>query len=162
MTNARRATAATRRTGQRGVRERATARAAVPRLNLDEAFLALLIGAMHANQHMSREEAARAHHIVWSMKRFRRKSGETVGRLLDATRTLVEQHGASAVVTEAARVIPPRFRSAAFALSADLILADGKIERAERQFLDRLAGQLGLDRATRDAVLNTMRIKNSA
>ena len=161
MTNARRTTATTRRI-PRSAPARAAARAAVPRLNLDEAFLALLIGAMHANQHMSREEAARAHHLVWSMKRFRRKSGETVGRLLDATRSLVEQHGAPAVVTEAARVIPARFRSAAFALSADLILADGKIERTERQFLDRLAGQLGLDRATRDTVLDAMLIKNSA
>jgi hypothetical protein len=43
--------------------------------------LALFIGAMDANRHVAREELARAHHLIWSTNRFRRKSGETVGRL---------------------------------------------------------------------------------
>lgn len=50
------------------------------RLSLDEAFIALLIGAMDANGRVSRDELARAHHLIWSMKRYRRKSGEHVGR----------------------------------------------------------------------------------
>jgi hypothetical protein len=58
-------------------------RGTAPRLTVDQVFIALLIGAMDANQHVSPEEAARAHHIIWSMKRFRHKSGETVGQLID-------------------------------------------------------------------------------
>jgi len=53
----------------------------IKRLDLDEALIALFIGAMNANDHVAREELARAHHLIWSTKRFRRKSGETVGRL---------------------------------------------------------------------------------
>jgi tellurite resistance protein len=138
------------------------ARRSVPALTLDEAFIALFIGAMDANSHVSPREAARAHHIIWSMKRFRRKSGDTVGRLIENTKGLVEQHGATAIIEAASRAIPTRFRSAAFALSTDLVLADGKIEPAERQFLHRLAESLGLDRMRRDVVLNAMLIKNSA
>lgn len=59
--------------------------------------------------------------------RFRRKSGETVGRGIEAMRTLVEQHGAFAVLEAGARTIPRHVRPAAFALAADLVLADGKI-----------------------------------
>jgi hypothetical protein len=46
-------------------------------LKLDEALIALFIGAMDANGHVAREELARAHHLIWSTRRFRRKSGET-------------------------------------------------------------------------------------
>lgn len=137
------------------------ARPALPRLTLDQAFIALLIAAMEANQHMSREEAARAHHIIWSMKRFRRKSGETVGRLIDDMRVLVEKHGAGSVIAAAAGAIPGRQRSAAFALASDLILADGRIEPAERRFLRRLGSDLGLDPDVCERLLDAMLVKNS-
>ena len=45
--------------------------------------IALFIGAINANDHVTREELARAHHLIWSTKRFWLKSGETVGRLID-------------------------------------------------------------------------------
>jgi uncharacterized tellurite resistance protein B-like protein len=132
------------------------------RLTVDEAFIALFIGAMEANQHVSREEAERAHHIIWSMKRYRHKSGETVDRLIDVMRRVVETRGASATVDIAARALPSRLRPAAFALSADLVLADGKIERAERRFLGQLAEAFGLDPQSRDRLIEAMLIKNSA
>ena len=34
------------------------------RLELDEALIALFIGAMDANHHVAREELARAHHLI--------------------------------------------------------------------------------------------------
>lgn len=147
-----------------GIRRR-NVRASVPRpqrLTLDEAFIALLIGAMDANRHVSREELARAHHIIWSMKRYRRKSGEQVGRLIEAMRTMVEERGAFGAIATAAHVIPQRLRPAAFAVSADLVLADGKMEPAERRFLDRLATDLGLERQATAGMLDAMLVKNSA
>jgi tellurite resistance protein len=132
-----------------------------PRLTLDEAFIALLIGAMDANRHVSPEELARAHHIIWSMKRYRRKSGEHVGRLVDAMRTMVGVQGSLPVIAAAARAIPVRLRPAAFAVSADLVLADGKMEPAERRFLDRLASDLELERPATAGILTAMLVKNS-
>jgi tellurite resistance protein len=117
---------------------------------------------MEANGHVSAEEAARAHHVMWSMKRFRYKSGDTVGRLIDRMRTRLEESGALPLVAAAVRAIPARLRPAAFALASDLVLADGRIERAERQFLRQLADSLGLDAITRDVVLDAMLVKNSA
>ena len=140
----------------RGVRH------SMPRLTLDDAFIAILIGAMDANRHVSREEAARAHHIIWSMKRFRRKSGDRVNRIIEAMRTLIETEGAVAVIAAAAHAVPERLRAAAFAVSADLVLADGTIEPAERHFLERLARNLRLDRRTRDGLVQAMLVKNAA
>lgn len=134
----------------------------IGRLDVDSALLALLIGAMNANDHVSPEEGARAQHIIWSMRRFRRKSGETVDRGVDRMRQLVEQHGASPVIAAAAKAIPPRLRQSAYAVATDLVLADGKMEPTERRFLDDLGTQLGLDRNTSRNIVEVMLIKNGA
>ena len=57
---------------------------AMSALNADDAFIALLIAAMDASGHVAADEAARAHNIIWSMRRFRHRSGERVGRRIDA------------------------------------------------------------------------------
>ena len=135
---------------------------AVSKLDADDAFIALLIAAMDASGHVSAEEAARAHNIIWSMKRFRHRSGDTVGRKIERMRTLVENHGASSVIEAGARKIPTRLRGAAFAVAADLVLVDGRMERLEGRFLRRLSADLGLDRQTAKSILDVMRLKNSA
>ena len=111
-----------------------SARSGARSLELDEALIALFIAAMNANHHVAREELARAHHLIWSTKRFRRKSGESVGRLIDRMKRLLEEHDAAAVMDAAARTIPARLRPSAFAIVADLLLADGKIDARERTF----------------------------
>lgn len=67
-----------------------------------------------------------------------------------------------AVIAAATQVIPDRLRAAAFAVSADLMLADGRIEPAERHVLERLARDLRLDRRTRDGLVQAMLVKNAA
>jgi hypothetical protein len=56
-------------------------------------MIAVLIAAMDANQHVSPEEAWRAHHIIWSMRRFRRRSGDRVNRLIETVRSRMEKEG---------------------------------------------------------------------
>lgn len=132
------------------------------RLTVDQALIALLIAAMDANGHVSRDELARAHHIIWSMRRYRRKSGEHVGRLIDDMRDAIETHGALAVISASSRVIPARLRPAAFAVAADLVLSDGRIDSSERRFMNRLGAELALERPGTDAILDVMLVKNSA
>ena len=129
-------------------------------LELDEALIALFIGAMNANDHVAREELARAHHLIWSTKRFRRKSGESVGRLIDRMKRMLEEQEAMAVTEAAARAIPARLRPSAFATVADLLLADGKIDARERKFLQHLAGNFNIRARVANQVMEVMLIKN--
>jgi len=129
-------------------------------LQLDEALIALVIGAMNANGHVAREELARAHHLIWSTKRFRRKSGETVARLIDRMKRLLEQQEASAVMEAAARAIPAKLRPSAFAIVADLLLADGKIDAQERKFLRRLAVNFNIRARVASQVIEALLVKN--
>ena len=69
---------------------------------------------------------------------------------------------ASRVIETGARKIPRRLRQAAFAVAADLVLVDGKMERAEGRFLRQLASELGLRNEVANNILRILRIKNSA
>ena len=130
------------------------------RLELDAALIALFMGAMEANDHVAREELARAHHLIWSTKRFRRKSGETVGRLIQRMKRLLEEQEPSAVMEAAARSIPAKLRPSAFAIVADLLLADGKIDARERKFLRRLAVDFNIRAGVASQVIEAMLVKN--
>ena len=132
------------------------------RLTLDESVIAVMIAAMEANQHVSPEEAARAQHIIWSMRRFRDRPGETVNPLIEGIRERIEQDGVTTVLQEAVRTIPARLRAPAFAVAVDLMLADTRLERAERQFVTRLALALKIRRPLANDILRVMRIKNGA
>jgi tellurite resistance protein len=137
-----------------------SARPRVKRLELDEALIALFIGAMNANDYVAREELARAHHLIWSTKRFRRKSGETVGRLIDRMKRLLEEQEPAPVIDAAARAIPAKLRPSAFAIVADLLLADGKIDARERKFLRRLAVDFNIPARVASQVIEAMLVKN--
>ena len=132
----------------------------VKRLELDEALIALFIGAMDANDHVAREELARAHHLIWSTKRFRRKSGESVGRLIGRMKRMLEEQDPWVVTEAAARAIPAKLRPSAFAIVADLLLADGKIDARERKFLQRLAVNFNIRARVANQVVEAMLVKN--
>jgi tellurite resistance protein len=141
-------------------RKTESVRPRLKRLEVDEALIALFIGAMAANDHVAREELARAQHLIWSTRRFRRKSGETVGRLIDRMKGLLEQQERSAVMEAAARSIPAKLRPSAFAIVADLLLADGKIDARERKFLQRLAVDFNIRARVASDVIQAMLVKN--
>jgi tellurite resistance protein len=127
---------------------------------LDRALVALFIGAMIANGQVSPHEASRAHHLIWSMRRFRRRSGESVGRLIQQVREEFERDDETEVVAAATSAIPARFRKPAFAVVADLLLDDGRIDSKERRFLRRLASDLRLQPGAARQVIATMLLKN--
>ncbi len=140
--------------------EDAGRRRPVMTLGLDEALIALFIGAMNANDHVAREELARAHHLIWSTRRFRHRSGEKVGRLIDRVKRLLEQQDPPVVIDIAVKTIPGRLRPSAFAIVADLLLADGKIDARERRFLQRLAENFRIPVRSATEVIEVMLIKN--
>lgn len=131
-------------------------------LTTDQALLAVLLAAANANQHVSPAEAERAYHIIWFMRRFRRKSGDAVDRLILAVRDRLEAEGEDALLGAAARVLPAKLRASAFAVAVDLMLADGKLERDERAFLRRLAAAVKLPETQANDIVRVMRIKNGA
>lgn len=77
-------------------------------------------------------------------------------------RRFVSEHGSVTAIAAAARAIPARLRVPAFALTADLLLADGTIDRTERRFLNRLAADLRLGVGEARQIVDAMLVKNQA
>jgi hypothetical protein len=117
--------------------------AASVRLTVDQAVIAVLIAAMDANQHVSREEAWRAHHLIWSMRRFRNQPGEKIDRLIETVRDRIETLGTPAVLQAAARTLPARLRS-------------------ETDFVARLTTALKVPARLAGEIVHVLLIKNAA
>ncbi len=75
-------------------------------------------------------------------------------------KTLLEEQEATPVMEAAARAIPARLRPSAFAIVADLLLADGKIDSRERKFLQRLAVNFNIRARVAHQVIEAMLVKN--
>jgi hypothetical protein len=60
----------------------------------------------------------------------------------------------------AARAIPAKLRPSAFAIVADLLLADGKIDAREWKFLQRLAVNFSIRARVASHVVEAMLVKN--
>jgi hypothetical protein len=73
---------------------------------------------------------------------------------------LLEEQEATAVMEAAARAIPARLRPSAFAIVADLLLADGRIDARERKFLQRLAVNFNIRARVANHVIEAMLVKN--
>ena len=64
------------------------------------------------------------------------------------------------MMAAAARAIPAKLRRSAFAIVADLLLADGKIDARERKFLQRLADNFNIRERVASHVVEVMLVKN--
>jgi hypothetical protein len=60
----------------------------------------------------------------------------------------------------AARAIPAKLRPSAFAVVADLLLADGKIDARERRFLHGVAVNFNIRARVASQVIEAMLVKN--
>jgi tellurite resistance protein len=128
--------------------------AAGRRLSLDEALIALFIAAMEANGHTSPRELERAHHLIWSMRRFREREGDEVNAIIDAMRSLLETSEPNDVVDRA--IAKEWTRS----LNADLLLADGRLDADETGFLRRVGRAMGIPVQTQRRIVDVILVKN--
>jgi hypothetical protein len=130
------------------------------RLTVDESLIALFISAMDANGHVSPAELERAHHLIWSTRRFRQRDGDEVNRIIGEMRTLVESLGVERVLELAVKGIPARLREPAFAVLTDLLLVDGRLDIDERAFLRRVGSDLQIGSPSQRRIGEVLALKN--
>ena len=131
------------------------------RLRIDEGIIALCLAAMEANGHTSPAELERAHHLIWSTRRFRHQDGDVVNQIVGKMRRLVETSDPEDVLDLAVRAVPPRLRAPAFAVLADLLLADGRLDAQERAFLARISEALKIPSVKRRRIVDAILVKNA-
>jgi hypothetical protein len=73
---------------------------------------------------------------------------------------LLEDEDAATVMQRAARVVPAKLRPPVFAVVADLLLADGRIDARERRFLRQLAVDFHMPIRVATNVVDALLVKN--
>jgi uncharacterized tellurite resistance protein B-like protein len=131
-------------------------------LSVGEAFAAILLAAARADGSVTAVEADRIEGILASMRLYRDCDRSALQPLVEQLFDLLAQRGDPVIVHAAASAVPPELKPAVMALAADIVLADGVIRRAERQFLDDLQHELSLDDEITGKIFDVMVIKNRA
>jgi uncharacterized tellurite resistance protein B-like protein len=126
-----------------------------------EAFAALVLSTVRADGRISAEEASRVNQVLGATRLFHTTDTETLQPLLSQVMSLVQRHGPDAVMDLAARALPVPLRAPAFAVSVDLVLADGEAGPQERRFIDALQTRLAIADEEAAKIVDVMLVKNS-
>ena len=128
----------------------------LPRLTVEEALIALLVGAIETNQHASPEEAARAERVLHEVPRLQRLPRIRRGEIIERMKTAVADHGAAAVMTAASHQMPPALRPSALTAIAEVMLAHG-LDRFESAALLDVAARFGFTPEDTEAAIAAAR-----
>lgn len=143
----------------RVLQDRAGSRAALP-LTVPEAFAAILVASVAADGTLSTAESARLGGLLSTSRILPPNPADGSPNVIERALALLADHGAPAVLTACAAVLPPELRPAAFAQAVDLVLADGRIAQREKAFIDELQGVLQVDDAMAEKIVEVLLIKN--
>jgi uncharacterized tellurite resistance protein B-like protein len=132
---------------------------AIP-LSVPEAMAVVMVASIWADGARSAEESARLTSLLSTSRMLRQAAADGDSDLGARALTLLDAHGSGPILEACARTLPPDLRESAFALAADLVFADGRVEEREKAYLDQLQQVLGIDDAAALKIVEVMMIKN--
>ncbi|MUG94374.1 Tellurite resistance protein TerB [Scytonema sp. UIC 10036] len=125
-----------------------------------EAFAAITLAATASDGYLSDEEARSVSATLSRMKLFRSYSNDVINRMFDKLLGILRRDGLDALFNLAKESLPYDLKEAAFAVAADLVLADGIVTREEQDFLNDLCHSLDISRDIATQIVEVMVIKN--
>lgn len=125
-----------------------------------EAFAAITLAATASDGYLSDEEARSISATLSRMKLFRSYSNDVINRMFDKLLGVLRREGLDTLFNLAKESLPYDLKEAAFAVAADLVLADGIVTREEQDFLNDLCHALEISRHIATQIVEVMVIKN--
>jgi tellurite resistance protein len=136
------------------------AKDAETKLTKEEAFAAVALSAVAADGVITEEEANGLVISLIRMKLYRGYNGNQMGAILNKCINIIKKEGLDALVTKAKEGLPAELCETAFAVAADLTLADGEIANEEKKFLEKIQIVLGVSEDRAVNIIEVMLIKN--
>jgi uncharacterized tellurite resistance protein B-like protein len=130
------------------------------RLSLPEAYAAVLVAAISADGSFGVDEANRLKTILSTSRLFEEAVQARDVDVVERALNLLTDHGVVAVLEACGAAITPELRPTVFAVAADLVLADGRVDGREKAFVDQLQAALPVDDATAVKIVEVLIIKN--
>ncbi|MCD1294241.1 Tellurite resistance protein TerB [Methanocella sp. CWC-04] len=130
------------------------------KLTAPEAFTGVVLAAVASDGSISQEEGVGVISALSRMKMYRGYNEPQMKNLLEKAANTLKKQGPGAIMIAAKETLNQELRESAFAVAADLILADGVVEDEEKKFLDELQKVLGVPDDLALKIAEVMVIKN--
>ncbi len=129
-------------------------------LNGPEAFAGIALCAVAADGVVTEDEAISLSVTLMNRKLYQGYSDKDMravfGKLID----IVRRDGVNTLMERSAKALPADLKPTAFAVTTDLLLADGVMADSEKAFLERLQKSLGLADETALKIAEVISLKN--
>ncbi len=139
----------------KGVKEAETTK-----LTKEESFASIVLATVAADGVINEEEAQGLVVGLVRMKLYSGYSANQMGTMLNKLVGIIKKQGLDALVTMAKEGLPADMRETAFAVAADLALADGEIATQEKDILTKVQQGLGIAEDKAVNIIEVMLIKN--
>ncbi len=130
------------------------------KLSPEEAFAGILIAASACDGHTSEDELQQLLTSLFRMKLYRRINEKQFNQVMNKLMGVLKKHGPENLVEGCCETLPDELCNAAFANACNLVFADGVVDDDEKEFINNLKKQLGLDPKTAKLILGVMVVKN--
>ena len=125
-----------------------------------EAFAAITLIGIASDGYLAHEEAVTVMSNLQRMHLFRSYPSEVLGRMLNRLGLLLQQMGVNGLLNLALEYLPHDLSETAFAVTTDIVLADGTVTEQEENLLNKLYRDLSIPEATAIKIIDVMMIKN--
>jgi uncharacterized tellurite resistance protein B-like protein len=125
-----------------------------------EAFAAVALIAVAADGYAADTEERVLMTTLSRMQLFRSYPGDVLEKMIDRLLSVLQRQGAETLLAAALNSLPHDLNDTAFAVTADIVLADGEVTEEEEEFLNHLHYVLGIPEETAIKIIDVMLIKN--
>lgn len=125
-----------------------------------EAFAAIALLAIAADGYAADAEIQGIMTSLSRMQLFRSYPGDVMRKMFDRLQGIIQRQGAEGLFNAAVVALPDELRETVFAVTTDLILADGEVTQEEEKLLNDLCRALEITEQTALKIIDVMLIKN--
>lgn len=130
------------------------------KVNESEGFTGVVLCAIAADGVLEQEELQGMFTTLARMKLFQGMSDRQFRGGVDKVVRMLKEKGFDATVDACAAAVPANLKQTAFAVSADLLMADGHVAAQEKKFLERIQKSLGVSDDLAVKIVEVISIKN--
>jgi uncharacterized tellurite resistance protein B-like protein len=125
-----------------------------------EAFAAIALIAVAADGYADDAEEKALMTALSRMQLFRSYPADVVEKMIDRLLSILQRKGADTLLGAAISALPHELQETVFAVTADIVLADGEVTEEEEEFLNQLYRALEIPEETALKIIEVMLIKN--
>lgn len=125
-----------------------------------QAFASICLIAVAADGVITGNESQAITTIFSRMNLFSDISGNNMRDMIDMLLNILKAGNAKALFDKAVVALPADLKETVFAITTDLVLADGELSEEEETLLDELYNALSIPEALADKIIDVMLIKN--